>query len=389
VSTAQQAGARDSIGIAMLRYGYMGKVHSFAFQSVRFLRDLDIQLVSISGRDSVALEKARGQYGWAESTEDWRDQVADDRINVFDNGGPNFTHAEPTLAAIEQGKHVFCEKPLSVTAEEAFGMWTAAHQAEVTHMCGFNYRFMPAVRLARDMLKAGDLGEVTHFGARFLSSPALVSHPDRTWRFDRAAAGSGALGDLGSHIIDLARFLVGEPTAVSAVTQTFVAERHGKAVDVDDAFAAVLEFEGGALGTLEASRAAGGVSNVCAFEVNGTRGSLAFNVERLNELEVRERAKSRRVVEVTDSSHPFMSVWWPPPSPGHSISWADSFTHEMDSFLAAVQAGQSVAPWGADFGDGYRCAEICDAILRSAASRRREPIEYRVAANAPKGTGSG
>jgi predicted dehydrogenase len=372
----------EPIGIAMLGYAFMGKVHSFAFRTVPFLEGIGVDLVSISGRDREAVERAKVEYGWREAVQDWREQVVDERIAVFDNGGPNLMHAEPTLAAIANGKHVFCEKPLGMSAEESLGMWAAAEAAGVGHMCGFNYRFMPAVRLARDMVESGDLGDPTHFRARFLASSTLDPDQDRTWRFDRSVAGTGALGDLGSHIIDLARFLVGDPTAVSAVLRTFVDERHGQSVDVDDAFSALLEFEGGAIGTLEATRAAGGVSNLCGFELNCTKGSVAFNMERLNELEVRDGSKSVRTVQVTDSAHPYMSVWWPPPSPGHSIGWADSFTLEMGFFLRALLEGRRVAPDGADFEAGYKCAEVVDAIVRADRSGRREPIAYRTVAEA-------
>jgi predicted dehydrogenase len=239
-------------------------------------------------------------------------------------------------------------------------------------MCGFNLRFLPAVALARQLLEACELGEPTHFRARFLASSALSDDQRRTWRFDRAQAGSGAVGDLGSHIVDLARFLVGEPAAVTATARTFVPERDEQVVDVDDAFAATVEFESGALGTLEASRAAGRRSNVCAFEVDGTQGSLSFDVERLNELELTTRGKETRRLDVTGPGRPFMELWWP--APGHAIGWGDSFTHELRHLLAAVAARTTVRPLGADFEDGYRCALVCDAILEAAAAGTRVAV---------------
>jgi len=239
-------------------------------------------------------------------------------------------------------------------------------------MCGFNLRFLPAVRLARDLIERGELGEVTHFRARFLASSALSADQRRTWRFDRDGAGSGAVGDLGSHLVDLSRYLAGEPVAVSAATRTFVPTRDGEAVDLDDAFVAVVELQGGAIGTLEASRAAGRRSNDCAFEVDGTRGSLGFDIERLNALDVIDRRKHRTRIDVTAPGDPFMELWWP--APGHAIGWGDTFVHELRHLMTAVAEGGSVRPHGADFEDGYRCAVVCDAILEAAAGGRRVEI---------------
>jgi predicted dehydrogenase len=357
----------SSIGVGMLGYAFMGRAHSRAFASVRSLDPpLVPELVSISGRSPGPLEEMRARYGWAEAVTDWREQVADERIGLFDNGGPNALHAEPTRAAVQAGKHVLCEKPLGRTAVEAYETWLEAERAGVVHMCGFNYRFVPAVRLARELLEAGELGEIYHFRARYLQSWGIDAPP--SWRFEREAAGSGALGDLGAHIIDLGRYLVGEPVALTAAVRTFV-EGH----EVDDAFAATVEFESGAIGTLEASRLARGRINQNTFEVNGSRGSLAFDLERLNELEVADEKSFRRVL-VTEPEHPFMRFWWPP---GHIIGWAETFTHEVHHLLAAIEGAGTVAPHGATFEDGYRSAEVCDAILRAAESGRRETIEYK------------
>jgi predicted dehydrogenase len=357
----------ETIGVGMLGYAFMGKAHSRAFQAMRFLDPpLVPELVSISGRSRDAVEAARERYGWAEATAAWEEQVADERIGLFDNGGPNALHAEPTIAAARNGKHILCEKPLGRTAEESYEMWAEAEQARIVHMCGFNYRFVPAVRLARELLEAGDLGEIYHFRARYLQSWGIEA--PMSWRFDREIAGSGALGDLGAHIVDIARYLVDEPAAVSAAVRTFI-EGHG----VDDAFAATVEFEGGAIGTLEASRLARGRINQNTFEVNGSRGSLSFDVERLNELEVSAADGFRRIL-VTEPEHPFMQFWWPP---GHIVGWGDTFTHEVHHLLTAIAGEGAVAPHGATFEDGYRCAEICDAVVRSAESGRREAITYR------------
>jgi predicted dehydrogenase len=368
------------LGFAMLGYGFMGRAHSRALRALPALEEGPAavpRLVSICGRDRAALERARAQYGWAEAVGDWREQVSDDRVAVFDNTGPNTLHSEPTLAAIRRGKHVLCEKPLAITADAAHCLWLEAERAGVVHMCGFNLRFVPAVRLARELLEGGELGDPTHFRARFLASSALRADQRRTWRFDRSAAGSGAVADLGSHLVDLARFLAGEPVAVSATTRTFVSERDGSPVDVDDAFAATVELDGGAIGTLEASRAAGRRANACAFEVDATRGSLSFDAGRLNELEIITARKAPRRIDVTDPGDPFMELWWP--APGHPIGWGDSFTHELRHMVAAASGAGAVRPNGADFEDGYRCAEVCDAILRAAETGVRQRIEHRLA----------
>jgi predicted dehydrogenase len=372
------------LGFAMLGYGFMGRAHSLALRALSALEERPAavpQLVSISGRDAHAVERARAQYGWDDALSDWREQVADDRVAVFDNSGPNHLHEEPCLAAVRAGKHVFCEKPLATSAGGALRLWLAAERAGVVHMCGFNLRFLPAIRLARELLESGQLGTPTHFRARFLASSALRSDQRRTWRFQRSSAGSGAVADLGSHLIDLARWLAGEVEAVSAATRTYVRERDGAPVDVDDAFAAVVELEGGAIGTLEASRAAGRRAGDCAFQVDATRGSLSFDVDRLNELEVVTRRKETRRIEVTDPRHPFMELWWP--APGHAIGWGDSFTHELRHLIDAVMGEGTVRPYGADFEDGYRCAEVCDAILRAAETGVRQTVEYRRPRAAP------
>jgi predicted dehydrogenase len=304
---------------------------------------------------------------------DWRDLVRDDRVQLFDNSGPNGLHAAPTVAAAEAGKHVICEKPLGLDADESLDIWRRVAATGVTHMCAFNYRFVPAVRLAREMIAAGELGEIRHFRARYLQSWGVDAEL-MSWRFDRAQSGSGALGDLGAHIIDLARYLVGELATVSGVTGTFVTDRGGHRVDVDDAFGAVVQFTEGATGTLEASRLAIGRVNQLALEINGSRGSIAFDLERLNELQVCTGGPGFQRVLVTEPDHPFMSYWWPP---GHILGWEHTFVHELHHLLSAIAGDGHVTPDGADLQDGYRAAEVCDAIVRSAQSGSRVALEYR------------
>jgi predicted dehydrogenase len=311
--------------------------------------------------------EAATRYGFDRYVTDWRDLIADPDVELLDNNGPNNLHAEPTIAAAEAGKHVFCEKPLGRTGDESYEMWQRVAATGVQHMTAFNYRFVPAVRLAREMLEAGELGDVLHFRGRYLQEWGTTTAD--AWRFHKGEAGSGALGDLGAHVIDLARYLVGEIATVSASVATFMEGR-----EVDDAFEAVVEFEGRSLGTIEASRFAAGRKNAFSWEINGTKGSLAFDLERLNELQHSDGTKGFRTILVTEADHPFWQWWWPH---GHIIGWEHTFVHEIQHLLAAIAGEGTVAPHGATFEDGYRAAEVCDAVLRSAESGQREAISYR------------
>src|SRR5438874_8414640 len=338
------------IGVGMLGYAFMGKAHSNAFRKISYITwppPLVPELIGIAGRNEAAVAEAARRYGWEYATADWRDLVADERIGLFDNVGPNSLHAEATISAAETGKHVVCEKPLGRDADESYDIWRRVAATGVKHLCAFNYRFVPAVRLARELIEAGELGEIRHFRGRYLQEWGMTDAEE--WRFDKAAAGSGALGDLGSHVVDLARYLVGEVESVAAVTATF---HPGRAVD--DAFEAVVAFEGGAVGTIEASRFAPGRKNAFSWEINGAKGSLAFDLERLNELQVCEGTSGFRTRLVSEADDPFWQWWWPP---GHMIGWEHTFVHELHHLLAADAAGASVAPPGATFEDGYRAAE--------------------------------
>ena len=312
--------------------------------------------------------------------------LADDTVQLFDNGGPNDAHAEPCIAAAEAGKHILCEKPLARNAEEAKTMLDAVNKAEVKHMVAYNYRFVPAIRQARNLIESGALGQIYHYRAVYLQEWILPHYnTPKIWRLDKATAGSGALGDLGAHIIDLGRFLVGDMKSVSAMTRTFIKERPledgsgtGK-VDVDDAFVAAVEFENGALGSVEATRYAAGRKNFNCLEVNGEKGSIRFNLERMNELEVfwvddePKETQGFHKVLISEGHHPWWENWWPH---GHIIGWEHSFIHEVTHLLDCIVNDKDVAPYGATFEDGYRAAVICDAILESAAAKRQVDIQY-------------
>ena len=332
----------EEIGVGMLGYAFMGKAHSNAFKKIAYMTwppPLMPKLVGIAGRDTKAVGEAAERYGYDYATGDWRDLVADGRIGLFDNGGPNSLHAEPTVAAAESGKHVICEKPLGRDAGESFDIWQRVAATGVKHLCAFNYRFVPAVRLAREMIDAGELGEIRHFRGRYLQDWADDATLD-TWRFHPDEAGSGALGDIGTHVIDLGRFLNGEITSVSGLVKTFVPGR-----SVDDALEAAVEFENGSVGTIEGTRLALGRRNAFQWEINGSKGSLAFDMERLNELQVfradGDRARGFKTVLVSETNHPFWEHWWPP---GHIIGWGDTFVHELHHMLKAIADGTDVAP---------------------------------------------
>lgn len=362
------------IGVGMLGYAFMGKAHSNGFRKIGYMTwppPLRPRLVSIAGRDEEAVSEAAGRYGFERWTTSWQDLVADPEIELFDNLGPNALHAEPTILAAEAGKHVVCEKPLGRTAEESYEIWRRVAVTGVKHLCAFNYRFVPAVRLARELIDAGEIGDIRHFRGRYLQDWGDTDA--QVWRFDAAAAGSGALGDLAAHVVDLARYLVGEIDEVGGFLSTFVPDR-----EVDDAVEATVRFASGAVGTLEATRLALGRRNAFQWEINGTQGSLAFDLERLNELQVFKtgdpRTRGFTTVLVSEASHPFWQHWWPP---GHIVGWGDTFVHELQHFLTAIAEDADVAPHGATFEDGYRAAEVCDAIVRSGESGRREQVVYR------------
>ncbi len=389
MADARATGAVPEIGVGMLGYAFMGKAHSNAFIKLPYMMyppPAVPKMVGVAGRNKEAVEAAARRFGYAHAYTDWRDMLANDAIQLFDNGGPNDAHAEPSIAAAQAGKHVLCEKPLGRNAEESKRMWDAVVKAGVKHMAAFNYRFVPAIRQIRLLLDSGALGKVYHFRAVYLQEWIMPHYnTPLIWRLQKATAGSGALGDLGAHIIDLGRYLVGEVDSVSAMTRTFITERPkldgsgmGK-VDVDDAFAAVMSFQNGALGTVEASRFAAGRKNGNNLEINCEKGSIRFNLERMNELEVfwiddePKETRGFHNVLVSEPYHPWWENWWPQ---GHMIGWEHTFVHEIAHLLDCIVNDKPVAPIGADFEDGYRNSVICDAILESAATKRQVDCKY-------------
>jgi len=376
------------IGIGMIGYAFMGKAHVNAYKKIPYIYwppSAIPRLIAICGRSEERVREAAKRYGFERYYTDWKDLVEDPDVQILDNGGPNNLHAEPSIAALEMGKHVICEKPLARNSKEAKMMLETALKSSAKNMVAFNYRFVPAIRLAKELIEDGTLGEIYHFRARYLQEWIMDPNFPMVWRLRKDVSGSGALGDIGSHIIDLARFLIGEPKSVSAIVKTFIKERPAESdpskkeiVDVDDAFVSVVEFQNGAIGTLEASRFCAGRKNHQVIEVNGSKGSLVFNLERMNELEIylnndRKEIMGFRDVLVTESYHPFWDKWWPH---GHIIGWEHTFVHELYHFIDCIINNKPVEPYGATFLDGYRCAVICDAILESSETGKRVEIKY-------------
>lgn len=388
MAAAATEGEAPEIGVGMLGYAFMGKAHSNAMLKIPHMMyppPAIPKLVGIAGRNEAAVKEAAKRFGYANYYTDWRDMLANDAIQLFDNGGPNDAHAEPSILAAQAGKHVLCEKPLGRTAEESKEMWDAVAKTGVKHMVAFNYRFVPAIRQIRKLVDSGALGQIYHFRAQYLQEWIMPHYNlPMIWRLQKSQAGSGALGDLGAHIIDLGRYLVGEISSVSALTKTFIKERPWGdgtmgTVDVDDAFVAAVEFQNGAIGTLEATRFAGGRKNGNRLEINGEKGSISFNLERMNELEVYwvgeepKETQGFKNVLVSEPFHPWWENWWPQ---GHMIGWEHTFVHEITHLLDCIVNDKPVAPIGADFEDGYRCAVVCDAIVESATNRRQVDCKY-------------
>ncbi|MGY0003822.1 Gfo/Idh/MocA family protein [Micromonospora sp. I033] len=375
--------------VGMVGYAFMGAAHSQAWRTVNRVYDLParVRMALICGRDEPKVAEAAGRLGWDGHTTDWRRLVESDEIDVVDICTPGDSHCEIALAALAAGKHVLCEKPLANTVEEAREMTAAAARAQaagVRAMCGFNYRRVPAVTLMRQLVADGRLGEIRHVRAVYLQDWIVDPQFPLVWRLQKDRAGSGALGDIGAHIIDLTQYVTGQRIAgVSAITETFVKERplpagssglaaqadgNGRAtgpVTVDDAAVFVARLDGGALATYEATRFATGRKNALRVEINGSLGSVVFDLERLNELEFHDATRPAgeqgfsRIL-VTEPEHPYLSAWWPP---GHIIGYEHSFTHQMRDFVEAVATGVDPAP---SFADALQVQLVLDAVNRSA-----------------------
>ncbi|MTE17848.1 gfo/Idh/MocA family oxidoreductase [Streptomyces sp. TRM43335] len=380
---------RPTLGVGMVGYAFMGAVHSQAWRTVAHVYDLPLSPVmsAVCGRDADAVRAAADRLGWAAAETDWRELIARDDVQLVDVCTPGNSHAEIAIAALEAGKHVLCEKPLANSVAEAEAMADAARAARrrgQLAVVGFNYRRLPALALARRMVETGRIGELRHVRVTYLQDWLTDPQAPLTWRLRREQAGSGALGDIGSHAIDIAQYLAGEPlTGVSALTETFVRERplpegpvtglsgtggdrRGE-VTVDDAALITGRLASGALASFEATRFATGRKNALRVELNGERGSLVFDLERLNELylydgtEPASTAGFRRIL-ATEPDHPYLEGWWPP---GHGLGYEHSFVHQARDLLCAVAAGEQPEP---SFDDGLRVQRVLAAVEESAAN---------------------
>lgn len=371
------------IRVGMVGYQFMGRSHSNAFRQVGpFMSpDREVKMKAICGRNEAAVADFAKRFGWESHETDWRKLVARPDIDMIDIGSPGDTHAPIAIAAAEAGKHILCEKPLANTLDEAKAMLAAVRKTGVHGMVAFNYRRVPAIALAKKLIADGRLGRIYHFRGCYLQGWLLDPKLPRFWRMEKGAAGSGALGDLGAHVLDLARHLVGEIDSVVADTETFVKERPMPddpskmgPVTVDDMATALLRFENGARGTLEVTRFAAGRDNNNRFEINGEKGSIWFDLEDMNRLHFWDEtaAKDSRGwadILVSRDYHPYWKHWWPM---GHIIGWEHTFTHEVYDFVQGIASGVPAQP---DFLDGCRTQAVLEAVGRSAENGKWETVE--------------
>ncbi|MBM7789170.1 Gfo/Idh/MocA family protein [Tenggerimyces flavus] len=380
--------SKPTLGVGMVGYAFMGKAHSQAWRTVNSAFDVPftVDMAAIVGRNEENVKAAANKFGWKSYETDWHRVIDRDDIGLVDVCSPGGNHAEVAIAALQAGKHVLCEKPLANTVDEARAMVEAAEAAAqngVRAMVGFNYRRVPAATFARQLVAEGKLGTIRHIRAVYLQD--WITDPDfpLVWRLQKDQAGSGALGDIGSHIVDLTQFITGQSvTGVSALLETFIKERplvasteglrgtgseeHGQ-VTVDDAALFTARLSGGAIATYEATRFATGRKNGLRLEINGEKGSLAFDLERLNELELYlaeedSRIQGFRRLLITENEHPYVGAWWPA---GHIIGWEHTFTHEAYDLLTAIGDNTDPSP---TFAEGLQVQLVLDAVERSAAN---------------------
>jgi predicted dehydrogenase len=375
------------VGIGMLGYGFMGKVHSNAFLKIPYSFSAPAaypELVAMCGRDEDKVADVAARLRYLGYYTDWRAMLGDPDIDIVDVCTPDDRHRAPSIAAAAAGKHVICEKPLAMTVRDAAAMLEAATQAGVKHMCCFNYRFIPAVRLAKELLERGAIGQVYHFRGRYLQEPGHdpASAVEDVWY--TSGTRSGILLGIGSHVIDMARFLMGEITSVSGLVRTWNTARVNRAgmvetVSVDEGNLALVEFAGGAAGTLESSGVATGHKNQHTWEINGSQGSICWDLEDPNHLLVySDEAPAPDMrgfasVSVTTGAHPLQTIYLPP---GHNAGWEYGHVHALYHFLECVVNDKPVAPYGATFEDGYRAQVIMDAVVRSSRTGRRINLAY-------------
>lgn len=380
-----------TLNVGLVGYKFMGRAHSNAYSAVARFFEPPLRPVrrAVCGRDAEAVQAFAQTWGWETTETDWRKLVEREDIDLVDIGSPGDTHAPIAIAAAQAGKHVYCEKPLANTLADARQMLQAVRSAGVTHMINFNYRKCPAVALAQQMIAAGDIGEIRHVRCTYLQDWLVDPQFPMNWRLRKETAGSGAHGDLGAHIVDLARYLAGEIRQVVGDMKTFVTERPAEGatqglsataadgveqVTVDDASVFLARFENGALGTFEATRMATGRKNHNRVEINGSRGSLAWCFEDLNTLEYYSLADPNaqqgfRRIMVTESEHPYLAAWWPP---GHMLGYDHGFVNAVSDLIAGVASGENPTP---SFLDGARCIAVLEAVEKSVDSGHWQEVE--------------
>ena len=365
-----------TINIGLVGAQFMGRAHSNAYLKVASAFELPARPVrrALCDINPVALDGLATRYGWETRETSWERLVSRDDIDLIDICTANDLHMPIAVAAAKAGRHVLCEKPIARNADEARRMLEVAQEAGVCHMVAFNYRRAPAVALAKQLITQGKIGRVFHFNAVYYQDWLVDPDFPFVWRHDARVAGSGAHGDMNAHLVDLARFLLGEVEAVCGAQEVFTKERMRSdgalsEVTADDATFALARFREGALGAFLVTRNATGRKNFLRWELFGSEGALAFDLERLNELEYYSRRDAaseqgfRRIL-VTESTHPFIGSWWPP---GHIIGWEHTFIHEIGDLLTRISEGKNVKP---DFEDGLRCQEVLDAIESSARKKK-------------------
>jgi predicted dehydrogenase len=380
-----------TLRVGMVGYRFMGKAHSNAWRQAPHFFPLkaNIEMRTICGRDSASVEAARAQLGWKNASTDWKAVVTSPEIDIVDINTPNDSHAEIAIAAAQAGKHVLCEKPLALNVAQCKEMLDAVKKAKVVHMVCHNYRRIPAIALAKKLIEEGAIGEIYHYRARYAQDWIVDPNFPLVWRLQKGVSGSGSHGDINAHIIDLARYLVGEFNEVSGLMHTFIKERPlmdqsgkgqglgGKAskkmgkVTVDDASMFIGRFANGALANLEATRFALGRKNHIEIEINGSKGSLHFNLEDMNRLKFFDNTQPQdrqgfRDILVTQpgGTHPYVGQWWPP---GHIIGYEHTFVHTIADFVNACVEGKSVQP---TFEDGLKNERVLEAVEESAKSRQ-------------------
>ncbi len=380
--------ADRKLNVGLVGYKFMGKAHSNAYRKVNMFFDPGMKVVmkALCGRDANWVGEAAGKFGWEGIETSWEKLVTRDDIDMVDITAPSNYHKEIGIAAAENGKHVFCEKPLALNLKDAREMLAAAQRNNVKHQIGFNYRFVPAVCLAKKMIESGKLGKIFHIRALYLQDWIIDPEFPLVWRLDKSVAGSGSLGDLGAHCVDAARYLIGDFDKVIGLNKTFIKERplaermtgiSGKAskdapkgeVRVDDATLFLAEFKSGTLGSFEATRFAAGHKNAMSFEINGEKGSIKFEFERMNELQYYSAEDEAglcgfRTIQATEGIHPYVEAWWPA---GHVLGYEHTFVHEIYEFVKSIANDTPTSP---DFNDGVRCSQVLEAVDLSIAERQ-------------------